>query len=826
MQQYVEVIVPLPLNATFTYSVPAEMMSKARPGHRVIVPFGRKKFYTAIVVAPVSTPPSGMEVKEIYAAIDNEPVLRRPQLQLWRWIADYYLCTVGDVMRAALPAALKIESETFIELFPDYEEDVDNPLTEREAIVVQVLDHHAKRMSIGEIEHATGLKNVGALTSRLLDKGVVMISEKLVERYHAKKVNYVSINAERGDAERVRALFSAVKGAPKQEKALQTLLHLSGFMLRDSPLTDVSRDTLLEQAQVTTPILTAMAKKGVINILQKEINRFKFEGATTAQLPELSAAQDAALNAIHKSWLGVTDITLLRGVTSSGKTEIYIHLFDYVLRQRRQALMLVPEIALTTQLTRRLQNVFGEQVIVYHSKFSDNERVDIWKRMLAEPTPCIVIGARSSVFLPFSDLGLVVVDEEHESSYKQENPAPRYNGRDTAMVLARMHGAKVLLGSATPSIETYWKAVNGKYGLVELTERYGGVPLPKIEIVNTLSAKRRGLMHGIIAESTENMVRNALAKDHQAILFLNRRGYSPVAECKMCAYTPKCQNCDVTLTYHKHIDRMVCHYCGAVYPVSHVCPSCKEPAVEIFGYGTERIEDEVDKRFPNVNIARMDLDTTRNKDGYEKIIDDFSSGNSRILVGTQMVTKGLDFTRVTAVAVLNADAQLNMPDFRANERAFNMLEQVAGRAGRRDKEGIVAIQTRQPDHPVFPFILAHDYKGFYDYEIEERRKFNYPPFTRVIYIYLRHRDRYEVDSVAVEFTRRLKSLFGNRVFGPEEPVVARVQTLYIRKIMLKIEVNASMQKVKQILRNAYEDMMSKAIGTTRSTLISYDVDPC
>ena len=512
-------------------------------------------------------------------------------------------------------------------------------------------------------------------------------------------------------------------------------------------------------------------------------------------------------------------------MTSSGKTEIYMHLIEDVMKRGRQVLYLVPEIALTTQLTRRLQRVFGDKVVIYHSKFTDNERVDIWRKVLSSREPMVVIGARSALFLPFADLGLVIVDEEHETSYKQQDPAPRYNGRDVATVLAGKHGAKTLLGSATPAIDTYYKALTGRYGLVTLSERYSGVALPEIRVIDTKAAMKAGKMKGPLAPDTVELVSRSVAEGGQAILFLNRRGYAPVATCKMCAWTPKCEHCDVTLTYHKYIDRLVCHYCGAVYPLPTLCPQCKEPAVEIYGYGTERMEDEVSQAFPDAEIMRMDLDTTRNKDGYERIITDFSQGKAQILVGTQMVTKGLDFERVRTVGIVNADAMINQPDFRASERAFNMMSQVAGRAGRRGARGIVVIQTRDSSHPILPFVAAHDYRGFYESEILEREKYNYPPFTRLIYIYVKHRDRRTAEELAKTYAERLRQLFGTRIYGPEEPHVSRIQTLYIRKIMLKIELGASPKKVKQILRAVYEEMHARRVDGIKSAVIYYDVDP-
>lgn len=825
MLRYAEVLVPLPIAGAFTYEVPDEMSSMVRPGHRVIVPFGAKKLYTGIVVSLSGERPEGnYELKSIVSAIDDTPILRRPQLQLWQWVAEYYLCSPGDVYKAALPAGLKVESETFIEIDSDFEEDENSRLSERETIIYQTLDHAAKRLSIGEIEKLTGFQNVSHTATRMLEKGAVRISEKLVERYTSHKVTCVRMAIERNDNESLHRAFQRIHRFPKQEQTLVAMLDLSGFMRPGEPLKEVTREELMERAGVPATTIKQMADKGIFEIYKKEVNRFALNGLATGELPVLSEAQARALEEIHRSWLD-KDVTLLHGVTSSGKTELYIHLIDYVLRNKRQVLYLVPEIALTTQLTHRLQRVFGDKVVIYHSKFSDNERVDIYRKILSSKESMVVIGARSALFLPLYDLGLVIVDEEHETSYKQQDPAPRYNGRDTAMVLARMHGAKTLLGSATPAIDTYYKALDGRYGLVTLSERYSGVQLPDIELVDTTKARRQGLMNGALAGRTVSLINDAVAAGQQAILFLNRRGYAPVAVCKMCAYTPKCEHCDVSLTYHKGIDRLVCHYCGTVYPLPTVCPACREPGIEVHGYGTERMEDEIENSFGDAGILRMDLDTTRNKDGYEKIINEFSNGKAQILVGTQMVTKGLDFDRVKTVAIVNADALVNQPDFRANERAFNMMSQVAGRAGRRDERGLVAIQTRQPSLPIFAYVKAHDYIGFYNEEIEERRRYLYPPFTRLIYIYIKHRDRRAVDELAVAYGRRLRELFGNRVYGPEEPQVSRVQTLYIRKLMLKIETSASMKKVKDIMRQTLEEMHASRMPAVKSAIVYYDVDP-
>ncbi|MCM1332818.1 MAG: primosomal protein N' [Bacteroides sp.] len=818
---YAEVILPLPLYSTFTYRIPAAMSGKIAVGHRVVVPFGKKKFYTAIVVAVTPVAPQGFDVKEIYSLLDEKPVLKHPQLKLWEWMSQYYLCSLGDVYKAAVPAGLKVESETFVEINGDYEEDPDDRLSEREAIIAQTLDHNG-RMTPAEISRKTGMQNVESLVARMLEKGVVMIHEKLVERYRVKKETCVRLAVDRNDSEAMHKAFDTVRTSKKQEKLLVAMIDMINKNTGRGIPCEVTKAQLLESTGLTPAILSAVVAKGILETYTREISRFKYLGPAIGELPVLTSPQNEALHAIHNGFLE-KDIVLLHGVTSSGKTEIYIHLIDFILKKGEQALYLVPEIALTTQLTRRLQKVFGEKVVIYHSKFSDNERVDIWKRVLNDPSPCVVIGARSSLFLPFSNLGIVIVDEEHESSYKQFDPAPRYNARDCATVLASMHGAKTLLGSATPAIETYYKATSGRYGLVTLSKRYEGVKLPEIMVVDMNDERKRNRLSGPLSFPLAQLSRERLEKKEQLIFFHNRRGFAPVVLCRQCGFVPKCQNCDVSLTYHRRAGEMVCHYCGATYRLPTICPACKEPAIEVHGYGTERIEDIIEATFKEAKTLRMDLDTTRNKDSYENIITDFSKGKADILVGTQMVTKGLDFDRVSLVGVLNADTLINFPDFRSAERAFNMLEQVAGRAGRRSERGMVVVQTTQPSHPVIGYLQAHNYIGFYNHELEERRRFNYPPFTRVINIYLKHREEEPLIRVSALYAEHLRGLLGNRVFGPDEPHVSRIQSLYIRKIMLKVEVGASMAKVKSLLRQVYETFME--YKEFRSLMVYYDVDP-
>jgi primosomal protein N' (replication factor Y) len=821
MEYYAEVILPLPLNKTFTYHIPEPLIDSVKPGFRVIVPFGRKKYYTAIVTNVTNVNNSDFELKDITHVPDTRPIIRHPQLKLWEWAAEYYMCSIGDVYKAAVPSGLKIESETQIESNPDFDGEDLSLLTERECLIYQHLESKGK-MTPGELTKETGFRNVEPLIGRLIEKGAVIVSEKLIERYRSKKEHYVRINARRDDIDELHRLFDAVKSAKKQESLLMAMIQMSGFTKRGTKLTEVRRSDLLEKTGVTTAVLQAAAKKGIFELYTKETERFTYQGPASGDFPTLSEPQKRAADEIHTAFNDHA-ITLLHGVTSSGKTEIYIHLIDFILKMGLQVLYLVPEIALTTQLTERLQRVFGSKVVVYHSRFSDNRRVEIWHKMLKSSEPMVIIGARSTVFLPFAKLGLVIVDEEHEPSYKQYDPAPRYNGRDLATVLAMMHGAKTLLGSATPTIETYYKCLTGKYGLVTLSERYEGVNLPEIQVIDTATERKKSGMRGAFSTLALTSLRGALERKEQVIIFHNRRGYAPLARCRQCSYIPKCENCDVSLTYHRYTNTLMCHYCGAQYKLPESCPSCGEPQIEIVGYGTERIEDDVEKYLSGYKSVRLDLDTTRNKDDYQTIIDSFSNHQADILIGTQMVSKGLDFGDVSTVAILNADTTINFPDFRSTERAFNMLEQVSGRAGRRKTRGRVLVQTAQPGHPVIQHLLSHNYNAFYDYEIGERRRYCYPPFSRVIYIYIKHRDNESAARIAESYGTELRKLFGNRVFGPETPAVSRVQLLYIRKIMLKIEPNVSISAVKSLLNKLHDTLRVHPL--MKGLILYYDVDP-
>ncbi len=822
MPQYAEVILPLPIYNTYTYAVPPMLEGQVKIGCRVLVQFGRKKYYTAIVRMIHNTPPEGYEVKELMSLLDDTPLLRHPQLKLWEWISEYYLCPVGDVYKAAVPSGLKIESETWVSVNPDFEETDECELNERERVIYDLVSCR-DRVQLGEITRSTGFRNVEATVSRMLEKEAIFVSEKVIDTYRPKTETFVTLPIEHGDSEGLHRLFDMVGRSKKQEQLLLAFIDLSHWLQKRDRLAEVKKQVLLERADVTRPVLAAAVKKGLLKLYKKEINRYAFSADVKTDLPVLTDEQSRALGEILDAFRSQSTV-LLHGVTSSGKTSVYMHLIDRMLQLRRQVLYLVPEIALTTQLTQRLHRVFGDRLIIYHSKFSDNERVDAWKKLLHSSEPCIVIGVRSSVFLPFSNLGLVIIDEEHDTSYKQQEPAPRYNGRNVAMMLAMMHGAKSLLGSATPAVETYYKAVTGKFGLVEMPVRYEGIEMPVVEVINMKDARRKHEVNGFFSNALLTVCRESLKAGEQVILFQNRRGYAPMVTCKQCGWVPKCENCDVSLTYHKHTGSLSCHYCGYSMSLPAVCPACGQPTIEIVGFGTERVEDNIAELFSDSRIARMDLDTTRNKNSYEKIIEDFSERKSDILVGTQMVSKGLDFAGVSTVGILNADTMINFPDFLAHERAFNMMEQVAGRAGRSGKQGRVLIQTYDPENPVIRFVTNHDYGGFYADEIAERERYGYPPFTKIINVYLKHREDAVVGEMAVRMSNMMRQVFKQRVLGPEAPAVRRIQNLYIRQIVLKMENTASMSKVKQILRLIYENML-KVDSRMKSTFLYFDVDP-
>lgn len=820
VNHFADVILPLPLNKYFTYRIPDEFLSGLHAGSRVIVPFGRKKFYTAIVVYIHQTAPVGYETKEIASVLDEKPILRRPQLKFWEWLASYYLCTVGEVYKAALPAGLKLESETQISINPAFEEEENNRLKERERIVLDTLAEKP-RMTIQELEKESGLRNTVPVIKSLLSREALFVSEQLKNAFQPKTEIYVRLTFGPEQKEKLKPLFEQLSPAKKQLRLLMAYLDLSQF-LQKGKWKEISRKTLLDRAGVSQATLNGLVTKGILETYPKEISRFTDARQEILPPRELNDMQQQTFHEICDAFR-TKDITLLHGVTSSGKTEIYIRLIDEMLKLGRQVLYLVPEIALTTQLTVRLQRVFGNRLSIYHSKFSDNERVEIWNKMLGDEGPGVILGVRSSVFLPFRDLGLVIVDEEHENTYKQQDPAPRYHARNAAIVLASMHGAKTLLGTATPAIETYYNALQGKYGLVELGMRFDNLKLPLIIPADLHELRRKKQMSGYFSPLLVEKMEEALRQNEQVILFQNRRGYAPMVECKMCAWVPKCTHCDVSLTYHKSQHRLVCHYCGSTYEVPLHCPACGHTGVEVKGFGTERIEEEIARYFPEAAIARMDLDTTRTRKAYEQLIRDFQENKTHILIGTQMVTKGLDFDNVSVVGILSADLMMNYPDFRAHERAYQMMAQVAGRSGRKNKQGTVILQTSNPEHPLVRQVIDNDYTAMYETQLNERRLFNWPPFVRLIYIYLKHRDEQLLNELAARYGELLRAVFGERVLGPVLPPVARIQSLYIRKIVLKLEINASLPKVRELLSQLQEEMIRDE--RFKSVTLYYDMDP-
>ncbi len=822
--KYAEILLPLPLYSTFTYEIGDDIESDVKIGSRVLVQFGRKKYYTGIVEMIHSQAPEGYEVKPVMDLLDADPVVIYPQLKFWRWVSEYYLCSPGEVYKAALPTGLKPESETFVSLSSDFEISVEDQLklTEQQALVIQLLQNK-KRLRISELESELKIKNITRVVNVLLERGIVEINERLIERYKPKRVSFVELTIDRSEMDTLHEFFDKVGRSRQQEKLLVAYLEMSGWMHPQQPPKEVSREELLKTTKCSPSILKALVEKGIFKIDKRAVNRFYASSdVRDISLAVLSESQNSAL-AQARELLRNNRITLLHGLTGSGKTEIYTHLISDSLSERRQVLYLVPEISLTTQLTDRLRKVFGDKLIIYHSKFTDTERVEVWKRLLYSDEPLVILGVRSSVFLPFRNLGLVIVDEEHESSYKQYDPAPRYNARDASIMLSMMHGAKILLGSATPSVETYYKAETGKYGLVTLSERFEGAVLPDVEIVDMRDQRKRKLNNGILSQPLRLATDSTLKSGNQAIMFQNRRGFAPVVVCHQCGWTPKCHDCDVSLVYHKNSGMLKCHYCGFSQPLPKLCPACGQNSIEVFGYGTERIADEVHEVFPGFRVSRMDLDTTRNKNDYQEIIEEFATHQTDILVGTQMVSKGLDFDKVKVVGVINADTLLNFPDFRSNERAFNMLEQVSGRAGRKGGKGMVFIQTAKPDDNVLKHVKAHDYSGFYKEELKERQKYHYPPFVRIINVYLKNKDAKMADEGAVILASALRNYFGERVFGPEKPFVSRVATWYIQSIMLKIESGASMKKVKNLLRGVYSSISN--IPQIKTSLVYYDVDP-
>ena len=821
MKHYVDVLLPLPLANWYTYSLPESLEGQVQTGSRVIVPFGKKKFYTALVANVHYCPPEGYEIKEVTEVLDTRPVLLPQQFRLWKWMASYYLCTMGDVYKAALPSGMKLESETIVTANPDYE--ATTPLTPREQQVLDLLTQDPEQC-ITQLEKRLNVtRNILPVINNLLAKGAISVKEELKRNYKPKMEIRVKLSPDCQTEERLHQLFDELGRAPKRLALLMKYLELSGFFTDKASLREVSKKELLTRADATPTIFNGLVEKGIFETYLYEVGRLDREQTRTVAINPLNPAQQAAYDAIL-SHFREKNVCLLHGVTSSGKTEIYIHLIRQAIENGQQVLYLLPEIALTTQITERLKRVFGGRIGIYHSKFPDAERVEIWQKQLRpEGHYDIILGVRSSVFLPFHNLGLIIVDEEHETTYKQQDPAPRYHARDTAIMLASIYGAKVLLGTATPSIDSYHNALAGKYGLVTLNERYKDIRLPEIRIVDIKELARKKMMNGPFSPELLAAVRQALERHEQVILFQNRRGFAPMIECKVCGWVPKCKNCDVSLTYHKGLNQLTCHYCGYTYAVPHSCPACGSVELVNRGFGTEKIEDNIREIFPDAKVARMDLDTTRSRSAYERIIADFEAGKTHILIGTQMVSKGLDFDHVSVVGILNADNMLNYPDFRAHERAFQLMAQVAGRAGRRDKRGLVILQTKSPDLPVIHQVVTNDYKQMYEDQTAERKLFHYPPFCRFIYVYLKHRKEDVVTQAADTLAAWLRTAFGDKVLGPDKPPVGRIQMLFIKKIVIKLDLNMSGTKVRDYLLSVQRQLIEDE--RFRSLVVYYDVDP-
>jgi primosomal protein N' (replication factor Y) len=820
MMKYAEVILPLPLRDSYTYCVPTDLESIVSIGSRVIVHFGKRRYYTAIVIdIHDRIPPKDYEVKDIYALLDASPILRRPQLQFWKWIASYYLCTLGDVYKAALPTGLKLESETVVSYNEDFV--VASPLKPNEQSVLDAFSGVLK-LTVSELEKKTGLRNVLPIVASLMSKGAVEVNEQMKRGFAPKMQIFIRLSDNFRDEERLQELFIKLKRAPKQEHLLLCFFDLSQ-PLNPQRCRELSKKELLESSGCHVSVLDGLIKRGVLEGYEKEVGRLQIPICRLRTLQPLSLEQSKVYADIHEQF-SKKDTCLLHGVTSSGKTEIYIHLIDEVLKKGRQVLYLLPEIAITTQITERLSKTFGDKLLVYHSKFSDNERVEIWNRLLHGTEPILILGVRSSLFLPFKDLGLIIVDEEHESSYKQQDPAPRYHARNAALVLANMHGAKTLLGSATPSIDSYFNALSGKFGLVELTTRFGNCVMPQIIPVNTRELKRKKQMKDtLFSPLLVEKIQDALANSEQVILFQNRRGFSPIIECKSCGWIPRCLHCDVSLTYHKFRNELVCHYCGYKILLPHQCPECNDLELRPMGFGTEQVEEEISTLFPQAKVERLDFDTARTRSAYERILSNFEQRKTQILIGTQMLSKGLDFDNVSVVGILHADSLMNFPDFRAHERAYQLMAQVSGRAGRREKQGTVILQSSQPEHPLIQLVENHDYQRMARLQLTERSMFRYPPYYRLIEIVLRSRNESILQELSQVYADTLRRELGERILGPVTPPVTRVQTLYIRKILLKIEIAAAITPVRDILERVYTEMQRYL--PFKQLIVHYDVDP-
>lgn len=815
MLHFIDVILPIPVENDFTYSISEAEATYIKSGMRVAVPFGKSKVYAAIVIQVHTQAPTIYEAKEIEHILDEEPLVTQEQLALWSWMASYYMCTKGEIMRAALPSAFLLESETIIERKENADLD-ETSLKDDEFLIYEALEHHSL-LKVQEVMNILGKRTVLPLIKSLIDKGVISVKEEIYEQYKPKYVKYLRMASEYREEGNLNILLASLSRAPKQKAMLLTY-----FSLEAKSKKPISTLELQKQAQATSAQLKSLVEKGVFEIYEKRVDRVSFAGETSGT-KQLNAYQSIAYEEL-KATFETKEVCLLHGVTASGKTELYVSFIEELLDSGRQVLYLLPEIALTTQLIGRLQQYFGDKIAVFHSKYSVHERVEVWKNILNEsPRAQVIIGARSALLLPFKNLALIVVDEEHETSFKQFDPAPRYQARDAAIVLANLFKCKTLLGTATPSLETMYNVKKGKYGYVQLSQRHGDILMPEISLVDIKEKMRKRAMTGHFSDTLLRAITDALEEGEQVILFQNRRGFSPILECNTCGHAPQCPNCDVSLTYHKYRNQLRCHYCSHHISMQLKCLACGSAELTTKGFGTEQIEVELNELYPDKNIARMDSDTTRGKHSFEKIITAFEQEEIDILVGTQMLTKGLDFRNVSLVGILNADSMLNFPDFRAHERSYQLIAQVSGRAGRTEKQGKVLVQTYNPFHQILQQVSVNKYDAMCDEQLEERRTFKYAPFYRLIRITLKHRDYQKIEESSDWLARGLKQgLAEGSVLGPETPAIARIRNQYRRNILIKISRKQSLPQVKEYIARVQTSF--KAIPQYRGVRVIIDVD--
>lgn len=816
MQDFINVILPIPIEKLFTYKVTGEEAKALKPGMRVAVPFGKSKIYTALVFEIHNTAPTVYEAKEIDQILDDQPIVTNIQLKFWHWLAQYYMCSIGEVFRSAVPSALLLESETLI-LRNDRANIEENDLLDDEFLVFEALQHQSI-LRVQEISDILDKKNIIPVLNRLLKKNIIFLKEEMYEQYKPKLVRYVQLGKNYRSEEDLEALLNGLTRAPKQSQVVLSLFQLQAVTKKPVKVSELEK-----ASNSSSSIIKTLIDKGILEEQFVQTDRVVYEGDDENEaLISLNDYQKVALKDIKNSFQD-NKVVLLHGVTSSGKTEVYVKLIEEFLSQGKQALYLLPEIALTTQLISRLQAYFGEKVAVYHSKYNVQERVEVWNNVLEnKPVAQIVIGARSALFLPFKDLGLVIVDEEHESSFKQYDPAPRYHARDAAIVLGNLHGSDILLGSATPSVESFYNVKVGKYGYAHIERRYGNVLMPDMELVDIKEQSRKKRMKGHFSERLLEEIAETLDNGEQVILFQNRRGFAPIMECTTCGHAPQCPNCDVSLTYHQHRKQLRCHYCSYHIALQETCQACGNATLDTKGFGTEQVEQELNTLFPKTNVGRMDLDTTRGKHGYEKIINSFEQQEIDILVGTQMLTKGLDFRNVNLVGIMNADSLLNFPDFRAHERSFQLLTQVAGRAGRTKKRGKVIIQSYNPNHRILQQVTTNDYLGMFQEQIYEREQYKYPPINRIIKITFKHKDYNKLNDASEWFAKSLRNSFGGNVLGPEYPPVARIRNQYIKNVIIKIGENYSLVKTKNSIKRIEKSF--NAISYYRGVRVIYNVD--